>query len=343
MGDCPLATAPPYSVGGCLTTRGLARYLASLAEKMAKSTKSLTAADNLELDHKIFPVEEEPKQEEGAPPSAAGSPAKSAAGSPNKAAGEGKGAEGEAGGEKKPVTASIESALQHQVKETVLEQPKMMGSEDLRLKPYQVQGVQWLVSLYNNNLSGILADEMGLGKTIQVIGLLSYVFESKGDQGPFMIIAPLSTITNWESEFQRWAPIMDVVVYKGNKEIRKELFRSKLKGKQFHVLIIQYEMVMKSEDLRQLKTIPWSYIIVDEGHRNDPPTARPLLSLCSDRKPIADIHTFMVQAQEQGLQALPGSDQGVRVETQGDLDRHAAAEQCQRAVEPAQLSSPECV
>jgi hypothetical protein len=83
----------------------LARYLASLAEKMAKSTKSLTAADNLELDHKIFPVEEEPKQEEGAPPSAAGSPAKSAAGSPNKAAGEGKGAEGEAGGEKKPVSA----------------------------------------------------------------------------------------------------------------------------------------------------------------------------------------------------------------------------------------------
>ena len=62
---------------------------------------------------------------------------------------------------------------------------------------------------------------MGLGKTIQVIGLLSYVMETKGDQGPFMIIAPLSTITNWALEFQRWAPSLDVVVYKGNKDARR--------------------------------------------------------------------------------------------------------------------------
>ena len=39
----------------------------------------------------------------------------------------------------------------------------------LKLKAYQVEGVNWLVNLYNNNMSGILADEMGLGKTIQVM------------------------------------------------------------------------------------------------------------------------------------------------------------------------------
>jgi SNF2 family DNA or RNA helicase len=45
------------------------------------------------------------------------------------------------------------------------------------LKEYQLQGLQWMVSLYNNNLNGILADEMGLGKTIQTIALIAYVME----------------------------------------------------------------------------------------------------------------------------------------------------------------------
>ncbi len=58
--------------------------------------------------------------------------------------------------------------MQHVVQEIVVTQPTIMGGVELKLKPYQIQGVQWLVSLYNNQLSGILADEMGLGKTIQV-------------------------------------------------------------------------------------------------------------------------------------------------------------------------------
>lgn len=235
-------------------------YLTSLAEKMAKSTTGVN--DKLKLDHEIFETggkdEAAGGKEEGASTKGAGSPSKGVNGEEK---GEGEEEEDE---EK---TISMEDVMNKQVKETVLEQPKMCGNADLRLKPYQIQGVQWLVSLYNNNLSGILADEMGLGKTIQVIGLITYIFESKGDPGPFMIIAPLSTITNWAIEFSRWAPTMDVVVYKGTKDVRKQLFRTKLKTKQFQVLIIQYEMTMKSEDLRMLKTIPWSYIIVDEGHR----------------------------------------------------------------------------
>lgn len=56
----------------------------------------------------------------------------------------------------------------------------------------QVKGLEWLVSLYNNNLNGILADEMGLGKTIQTIALITYLMEKKGNNGPFLIIVPLS-------------------------------------------------------------------------------------------------------------------------------------------------------
>jgi ATP-dependent helicase STH1/SNF2 len=61
-----------------------------------------------------------------------------------------------------------------------------------KLKEYQVKGLQWMVSLYNNRLNGILADEMGLGKTIQTISLITYLIERKKQNGPFLIIVPLS-------------------------------------------------------------------------------------------------------------------------------------------------------
>lgn len=58
----------------------------------------------------------------------------------------------------------------------------------------QIKGLEWLVSLYNNNLNGILADEMGLGKTIQTIALITYLMENKRVNGPFLIIVPLSWV-----------------------------------------------------------------------------------------------------------------------------------------------------
>ena len=69
-------------------------------------------------------------------------------------------------------------------------QPKaMIGGT---LKPYQVEGLRWLATLFENGLSGILADEMGLGKTIQVIALVAHVRE-KNVKGPICIAAPLAT------------------------------------------------------------------------------------------------------------------------------------------------------
>lgn len=62
----------------------------------------------------------------------------------------------------------------------------------LHLSCLQIKGLEWLVSLYNNNLNGILADEMGLGKTIQTIALITYLMEYKRLNGPFLIIVPLS-------------------------------------------------------------------------------------------------------------------------------------------------------
>jgi ATP-dependent helicase STH1/SNF2 len=79
----------------------------------------------------------------------------------------------------------------HRVKEEVCQPDILVGG---RLKEYQIKGLQWMVSLYNNHLNGILADEMGLGKTIQTISLVTYLIEKKRQNGPYLIIVPLSYV-----------------------------------------------------------------------------------------------------------------------------------------------------
>ena len=125
-------------------------------------------------------------------------------------------------------------------------------------------GLNWMVSLYNNNLNGILADEMGLGKTIQTISLFSYLIGNKGNEGPFLVVVPLTTINNWMSEFDRWAPTIRVITYKGNKNERPILAQH-LKNEKFHVVLTTYEYILN--DKSTLCKIQWQYIIVDEGHR----------------------------------------------------------------------------
>lgn len=86
----------------------------------------------------------------------------------------------------------------------VKEQPSALEGGELR--PYQLEGLQWMLSLFNNNLNGILADEMGLGKTIQTIALIAYLLEKKEVAGPHLIIAPKAVLPNWSIEFKTWAP-----------------------------------------------------------------------------------------------------------------------------------------
>lgn len=73
------------------------------------------------------------------------------------------------------------------------------------MRGYQLQGLEWLKVLFTSGVNGILADEMGLGKTIQVISFICHMIELD-ITGPFLIVAPLSTVNNWLSEFKRFAP-----------------------------------------------------------------------------------------------------------------------------------------
>ncbi|XP_052207411.1 probable ATP-dependent DNA helicase CHR12 [Diospyros lotus] len=151
----------------------------------------------------------------------------------------------------------------HSIQEKVIEQPSMLQGGELR--PYQLEGLQWMLSLFNNNLNGILADEMGLGKTIQTISLIAYLVENKGVTGPHLIIAPKAVLPNWVNEFSTWAPSIVAVLYDGRLDERK-VIREEYSGEgKFNVLITHYDLIMR--DKAFLKKIHWYYMIVDEGHR----------------------------------------------------------------------------
>ncbi|KAF9320593.1 hypothetical protein BG003_005565 [Podila horticola] len=134
------------------------------------------------------------------------------------------------------------------------------------LRDYQLAGVEWMVSLYENGLNGILADEMGLGKTLQTISFLAYLRE-KGVWGPFLVVAPLSTLANWVNEFERFTPTVPVVLYHGMPEQRSHIRNKRFRklDPSFPVCVTSYEIVMN--DRKFLQKYQWKFIIVDEGHR----------------------------------------------------------------------------
>ena len=121
-----------------------------------------------------------------------------------------------------------------------------------------------MLSLYELGINGILADEMGLGKTIQTIALIGALKEKRGLRGPYLIVAPKSTLGNWFREFQKWLPTTRVVKLVSTKEERKEIFRKYLIDGKFDVCLTSYEGINLCES--QLRKFDWLYIVVDEAY-----------------------------------------------------------------------------
>ncbi|XP_061360032.1 ATP-dependent helicase BRM [Gastrolobium bilobum] len=153
--------------------------------------------------------------------------------------------------------------LAHAVHERVVRQPSMLRAGTLR--DYQLVGLQWMLSLYNNKLNGILADEMGLGKTVQVMALIAYLMEYKGNYGPHLIIVPNAVLVNWKSELHTWLPSVSCIYYVGTKDHRSKLFSQEVMAMKFNVLVTTYEFIMF--DRSKLSKIDWKYIVIDEAQR----------------------------------------------------------------------------
>ena len=147
-----------------------------------------------------------------------------------------------------------------------IQQPKMLTCQ---LKNYQLKGLNWLANLYEQGINGILADEMGLGKTVQSISVMAYLAEVQDIWGPFLVIAPASTLHNWQQEIARFTPELKIMPYWGSQKDRrvlrqfwnqKSLYR---RDAAFHVLITSYQLVVQDEQyFRRLK---WQYMILDEA------------------------------------------------------------------------------
>ena len=146
-------------------------------------------------------------------------------------------------------------------------QPKLLTCQ---LKEYQLKGLNWLVNLYEQGINGILADEMGLGKTVQSISVMAYLAEVHNIWGPFLVIAPASTLHNWQQEIAKFVPTLKVLPYWGNAKDRKILRKfwdrkhiTYTKDSSFHVLVTSYQLVV--QDAQYFQKIRWQYMILDEA------------------------------------------------------------------------------
>ncbi|XP_077573754.1 chromodomain-helicase-DNA-binding protein 1-like [Stigmatopora nigra] len=139
---------------------------------------------------------------------------------------------------------------------------KRCGLKGIQLRSYQLNGVQWLTQCLKNQQGCILGDEMGLGKTCQTISLLVYMSGELDENGPFLVLSPLSVMENWRSELERFAPVLTVLCYKGDKDRRAEIQGD---TPDFHVLLTTYEICLK--DASFLRRWKWKVLVVDEAHR----------------------------------------------------------------------------
>ncbi|KAI0307777.1 SNF2 family N-terminal domain-containing protein [Multifurca ochricompacta] len=146
-------------------------------------------------------------------------------------------------------------------------QPRMLMAQ---LKEYQLKGLNWLATLYDQGINGILADEMGLGKTVQSISLLAYLAETHDIWGPFLVVAPASTLHNWQQELTRFVPKLKALPYWGNVKdratLRKFWSRKEItynRDTPFHVVITSYQLV--TQDQQYFQRVKWQYMVLDEA------------------------------------------------------------------------------
>nr|XP_027193574.1 helicase swr1-like [Dermatophagoides pteronyssinus] len=105
---------------------------------------------------------------------------------------------------------------------------------------------------------------MGLGKTVQTITLLSHLASEKGIWGPHIIIVPSSVLYNWQQEFLKFAPGLNVFVYAGSKKTRALKRQGMYKKFAFNVLVTTYKIAVL--DSAHLRRMSYYYMVLDEAH-----------------------------------------------------------------------------
>lgn len=138
------------------------------------------------------------------------------------------------------------------------------------LRPYQLRGVSWLAFLQKWGLGACLADDMGLGKSIETIAFLLYLQDQQELNNPVLLVCPTSVLGNWEREIKKFGPKLKVMVHHGDKRAKGKAFAKALQGK--NLAITSYPLVYRDE--KELRSIPWDGIILDEAQNIKNPQAK---------------------------------------------------------------------
>ena len=146
------------------------------------------------------------------------------------------------------------------------------------LRPYQIEGVKWLLKNYNSGLGACLADDMGLGKTVQTLAALANIQENlhseisdfqddlfsdpvqKKDYLKALIVVPSSLVFNWYNESRKFTPHFRRIQYLGND---RKAFARKLD--KYDVIFTSYAIVTK--DIEIFKKFHFKYLIIDESQQ----------------------------------------------------------------------------
>ncbi|ANY68271.1 helicase SNF [Paenibacillus sp. BIHB 4019] len=159
--------------------------------------------------------------------------------------------------------------LQHTSEIPLIDKPEGFLGE---LRPYQLQGVSWLLFLRRFGFGGCLADDMGLGKTIQFMAYLVYVKEQREQQhelgaslalahAPSLLVCPTSVIGNWEKELEKFAPQLKVHLHYGPKREKGEAFEEAVRD--MDLVITSYSLAQLDEE--DLGEVSWDALCLDEA------------------------------------------------------------------------------
>jgi SWI/SNF-related matrix-associated actin-dependent regulator 1 of chromatin subfamily A len=159
-------------------------------------------------------------------------------------------------------------------------QPSLMDGH-CQMKPFQLFGLNWMTLLYNYDIGCILADEMGLGKTCQVISFMCHLVEEhQKDTGqprpwPNLIVVPPSTYNNWLHEFERFAPDLSVVGYRGSQSERAEIaYAVEQDPESYHVVLATYSQINSEADIEAMQSFDLNAAVFDEGHKMKNPETK---------------------------------------------------------------------
>lgn len=132
------------------------------------------------------------------------------------------------------------------------------------LREYQIEGVNWLISMHEKNINCILADEMGLGKTLQTIAFLGYLKKFLKNTMPNLLIVPKSLLHNWKAEFAKFLPSFKLFIFHTTQAEIKDM-EEKMENTELDVVLTTYEMCISAKKV--FKKIQWCYLVIDEAHR----------------------------------------------------------------------------